>query len=115
MGESKTEVQLPQEGNTEQIEAWKEQYGKRLKQFKLEPEDIDDEVYTGFCLVPTRKVYGQFEKFINSDPDKARSILINNCLLTDKQNVLNDFELFLSVSSAIIELIPLRKSTSQSL
>lgn len=59
--------------------------------------------------VPDRRTMGQYLKFSNVNPFKAQEILVKNCLLTDKDQVLADDALFLTCVSALAELIPIRE------
>lgn len=59
--------------------------------------------------VPTRLVLGEFEKWSDRDPNKAKEILINACLLTFKDQVKSCDEAFFTCVNAIGELFPIRK------
>lgn len=103
---------LPVGVTAEMLKSLKEEYGdKRVRVFELPPDEDGEGEFGGVIVVPDRTVYGQFEKFIDKDPDRARKLLIQNCLFpTDKREaVLGDMNLFLPVSTTIIETLPLRK------
>ena len=72
---------------------------------------IDDEGNTRDFLVcvPSRTVLGQFRRYMDSDPKKADDILVKACLLSHKEEVLANDELFTAVMSTISELIVVRK------
>lgn len=78
---------------------------------KLAEVPIDDEGNTRTFLVcvPSRNILGQFRRFMDSDPKKADDILVKNCLLSHKEEVLADDELFAGVMATIADLINVRK------
>ena len=61
------------------------------------------------CLAvqPDRAVFGQYMKFQSVDPDKADEILVNSCLLENKELVKADDFMFLTTVALISRLIPL--------
>lgn len=74
---------------------------------------IDDEAtaYKGvLAAVPSRTIVGQYRRFADSDPKKADEILVKNCLLSHKEEVLADDGLFYGALSGIADLIPVRKA-----
>ncbi|QSW90703.1 hypothetical protein J0383_07805 [Flavobacterium endoglycinae] len=102
-----TEKQLP-EGITQQmIDAAK---GKGLD-VRLAEVPIDDDGNTRDFLVcvPSRTVLGQFRRYMDTDPKKADDILVKACLLSHKDEVLGDDDLFTAVMATISELIVVRK------
>lgn len=104
----KKEIQQLPEGITqEMIDAAK---AKGLN-VKLAEVPIDDEGNTRDFLVcvPSRTVLGQFRRFMDSDPKKADDILVKACLLSHKDEVLTNDDLFTAVMSTISELIIIRK------
>ncbi|MCG8221315.1 hypothetical protein, partial [Tenacibaculum finnmarkense] len=52
---------------------------------------------------------GQTMKFMQSDPKKGQEILVKNCLLTSKEEVVNDDGLFYAVAGLLMDLIPIRQ------
>lgn len=78
---------------------------------KIAEVPVDDEGNTREFLVcvPSRTVLGQFRRFMDSDPKKADDILVKACLLSHKEEVLADDDLFTGVMSTISELIVIRK------
>lgn len=78
---------------------------------KLAEVPIDDEGNTRDFLVcvPSRTVLGQFRRYMDSDPKKADDILVKACLLSHKEEVLANDDLFSGVMSTISELIVIRK------
>jgi hypothetical protein len=73
------------------------------------PVDDDGTVKSFLVCVPTRPVLGQFRRFMDTDPKKADEILVKNCLLSHKDEVLADDELFASIMATISDLIVIRK------
>lgn len=78
---------------------------------RLAEVPIDDEGNTRDFLVcvPSRTVLGQFRRYMDSDPKKADDILVKACLLSHKDEVLANDDLFSGVMSTISELIVIRK------
>lgn len=83
---------------------------EQLRRVELPLDDIGDEVIEVIVCVPDRRTMGQYLKYQNANPAKAQEILVKNCLLTDKDQVLNDDALFLTCVSALAEMIPVRES-----
>lgn len=54
---------------------------------------------------PSRYVIDQFGHYANNAPGKARDILINNCLLSHKEEVMADDRLVFAATNAISELV----------
>ncbi|MCG8740207.1 hypothetical protein G1K77_13445 [Tenacibaculum finnmarkense] len=46
---------------------------------------------------------------MQSDPKKGQEILVKNCLLTSKEEVVNDDGLFYAVAGLLMDLIPIRQ------
>lgn len=96
-------MKLPEGVTKQQVEAWKQEHGV------VQMYDID-----GHKIIahrPTRGVVNQWEKFNDSDPNKARTILVSNCVLHGKEEALAKDELFYSTALAIAtNLIPLTKA-----
>jgi hypothetical protein len=105
----KIELQLPDGTTAEMVVGWKERYGEgKVKLACLQDEDGND-LRTVVVRVPDRKALGEFEKWIDKNPLKAKEILVNACVLTDKEAVKADDILFSSAFNAVAELIPLGK------
>jgi hypothetical protein len=49
-------------------------------------------------------------KYADVNPKKAQEILVKQCLLTDKEQVMADDALFMTLVSQIAELIPIREA-----
>ncbi len=98
-----------QEINQETKDAYKKEHGDKLKSLILPLDDDSTEEIEVLAVVPSRSVVGQSMKFMNTDPKKGQEILVKNCLLTDKERVLNDDGLFYAAAGLISELIPLRQ------
>lgn len=95
----------------EAITAAKEKYGEdKVKVADLPLDDNNEQFLPVLMTVPTRKTLGEFEKWSASQPDKAKEILLNACLLTSKDEVKSDDALFLTAVNAIADLIPIRKA-----
>lgn len=84
---------------------------------RLAEVPIDDEGTTKTVLVcvPSRTILSQFRKYMDSDPKKADEILVKNCVLSHKDEILADDELFGSVLTTIADLIVVRKGVIKNL
>lgn len=110
-----TEVKLPMGVSPEMVKAWKERFGEdKIKLAILKDADGND-VLECIVRVPDRKALSEFEKWIDKSPDKAKDILINTCLLTNKEEVKADDDLYFSAFDAISKLLPIRTSTIKNL
>lgn len=106
--ENKTS-QLPEGVTQETIQAWKERYGAdRVKIASLPKDDEGTEFLDVVVRVPDRKTMGEFEKWVDKNPDKAKEILINACVLSGKDAVKADDGLFYGAFDALVKLIPVR-------
>lgn len=106
--ETKT-VQLPVGVTAEAIQAWKERYGNdKVKIASLPKDDEGTEFLDVVVRVPDRKTMGEFEKWVDKNPDKAKEILINACVLSSKDVVKADDGLFYGAFDALVKLIPVR-------
>jgi len=89
-------------------EALKKEHGDKLKSLILPLDDDCVNEIEVLAVVPSRSVVGQSMKFMNTDPKKGQEILVKNCILTDKERVLNDDGLFYAAAGLLTELIPIR-------
>ncbi len=107
---------LPDGVTSDMIEAWKKRYGNEKVKLAEIPLDEDRSQFMAvICRVPDRKVMGEFEKWMDKDPNKSKEILINTCLLTEKEKVKEVDFLFYGACDAITQLIPVAKSTIKNL
>ncbi|TCN63681.1 hypothetical protein [Acetobacteroides hydrogenigenes] len=105
------EVKLPEGVTEEMMSAWKEKYGEdKVKIIALPKDDDGNEFLDVVATVPSRKAVGEFEKWLDRDPNKAKEILINSCLLTSKEQVKSDDGLFYAAFDGITQLLPVRKA-----
>lgn len=99
----------------EVIESFKAKHGDKLRVLEL-PKDDDYEAYLDvLAVVPNRSVVGQFQRYKNQDPKKAQEILVKQCVLTHKEEILADDGLYYAAISALAELIPIREGKSRKL
>jgi hypothetical protein len=100
---------LPEGATPELVAQWKERYGeKNVKLVTLQNEDGED-LRNEIVRVPDRKTLGEWEKWVDKQPVKAKEILINGSFLTSKEAIKADDVLFSAAYSATIELIPVGK------
>jgi hypothetical protein len=107
---------LPEGVTEEMIKIWKERYGNdKVKMASLPKDDNGSEFLDVIVRVPGRKEISEFEKWIDRNPDKAKEILINTCLLTHKDEVKENEDLFLGAFDAIAKLLPIRTAVIKNL
>ncbi len=93
-------------------EAIKAAGGKEnLRRIELPLDDNNNEALEVIVKVPDRRTMGEYMKWQNSNPAKAQDILVKNCVLTSKEEILANDYLFFTCVSAIAELIPIRQNT----
>lgn len=105
------------EGVTEaMVKAWKEWYGdKKVKLATLRDEYDSFEPFDVVVRVPDRVVRGEFEKWIDRKPDKSKEVLVKACLLSSKDEVLANDDMFLAAADSIAELLPVQKAVIKNL
>lgn len=81
-----------------------------LRRIELPLDDNGNDFLEVIACVPDRRTMGQYMKYQNANPAKAQEILVKNCLLTDKDQVLGDDALFFTTVGALAELIPIREN-----
>jgi hypothetical protein len=115
--EAKTNATVLPEGVSEQmVKAWKERYGdKKIKLATLSNEYDTFEPFDVVVRVPDRVARGEFEKWIDRKPDKAKEVLVKACLLSNKEVVLANEDMFLSAFDNIAELLPIQKAAIKNL
>ncbi|WP_418894702.1 hypothetical protein [Limibacterium fermenti] len=105
------EKELPVGISAEMIADAKAKHGeKNVKFLDLPLNDESTEFKTVLACVPTRTIMGQYRRFADTDPKKADEILVKNCLLSHKDEVLADDGLFYGALTGIADLIPMRKA-----
>lgn len=109
------EVTLPEGVTPEQVAAWKNAWGNKVKLASLPKDDDGNEFLDVVVRVPDRKTMSELEKWIDKNPDKAKEITINACLLSHKDQVKADDGLFAAAFDAISQLIPVRKAIIKNL
>ncbi len=86
----------------------RKEHGKKLRVLEIEKDDKGEDKLVCAALVPSRKISSSFIVNIDKNPAKAFEILIQNCLLTSKQEVLDDDALFFTTGATLAELVPIR-------
>ncbi|NDW10949.1 hypothetical protein [Dysgonomonas sp. 520] len=112
---TKKTTSLPDGVTEEMVTKWKEDFGSNnVKKANLVDKDG---VYCKSVVVkvPQRKELSESEKWSFSNPDKSKEILVNACVLSHKEEVKADNQLFFSAWAAINELSPLAKATVEDL
>ena len=94
----------------EQREALIKEHGEsNLRRLELPKDDLNTEFVEIVVRVPDRATMGQYMKYMDVNPKKAQEILVKQCVLTEKEMIMNDDALFLTAVSGIAELIPIRE------
>ncbi len=97
-----------------EVEAkFKEKYGKTLHSLTLPMDEVNNKGLEVLAIVPSRAIVGMYLKFLHTDPNKAQEVLVKNCILTSKEQILADDALFYSAVDLLVELIPMRKGKSR--
>lgn len=95
--------------NKETREAFIKKYGeKNLRIIELPLDDMNTDYIDVSVRIPDRNTMSQFMKYQDINPKKAQEILIKQCLLSHKEQVMGDDALFMTAVSQIAELIPIR-------
>lgn len=110
-----TKLNLPEGVTPEMVKAWKERYGEtKIKLATL--TDADSTFEKDIVIrVPDRNAMGQFEKWIDKNPDKAKDILVKACVLSAKEEVLANEDMFMAAFNAIAEILPVQKAIIKNL
>lgn len=103
------------EVSQEVIDSLKQTYAKeaasgKLKRIYLPMDELETEILEVIVKVPDRNTVTQFMRFVESQPKKAQELLVNQCLLTSKEEVSANDELFFTCAGAIAELFPIRQA-----
>lgn len=112
--ENKEEVIVEDTSNitavsAEQKEKLKTLHKDKLRSLLLPMDDENENFLEVLAIIPDRDVVGKFQKFINTDPQKAQEILVKATLKTSKEEVFADDSLFYAAFALIVELIPVRQ------
>lgn len=100
----------------ELIKQARSMYGEdQVKVLALPKDDYGREFLDVLVRVPSRTAVGEYEKYADRNPLKAKQILIEFCMLRGKQEVLADDGLFNSAVNGLAELIPIRKAIVKNL
>lgn len=102
----KYKVILPTGVTEEQVAAWKEKHGQDKIHLAELYNGEDKDPFLLIVKTPNRVSHHQFEKWAESNPLKAKEILVKDCLLTSIEEVMADDTLFLSAFGAVSQLLP---------
>lgn len=108
---------LPDGITEDMIAQWKKEHGEKNILLATLCDENNEPCAKVVIRRPTRQAVNQWEKFINTDPGKAKEILVRACLLRDqdKEAVIADDDLFYPAYRAVESLIPLRKAIIETL
>jgi hypothetical protein len=105
------EKELPAGITQAMIDEAKVKHGEgKVKIVDIFKENSDEVEKTVLAVVPSRSIIGQYRRHVDTDPKKADEILVKNCLISHRDEVLADDGLFYGALSGIAELIPIRKA-----
>lgn len=102
--------ELPEGITAQMIAEAKAKHGADKVKLIVIINDETGETKTVLAAVPSRSVIGFYQRFESNDPKKAQELLVKNCLLSHKDEVLADDALFFGTLSGIAELIPVRRT-----
>ncbi|CAA0222515.1 hypothetical protein [Tenacibaculum maritimum] len=88
---------------------FKQKHGKKLRSLLLPMDDFGVNELEVLAVIPTRSIMGQSMKYMTSDPKKGQEILVKNCLLTSKEEVMADDGLFFAAAGLLTDLMPIRQ------
>lgn len=102
------------EVSEETLEAIRVKYPRKvekgeLRRLELPTNDLGTEKIEVVVCVPDRNTVTQFMRFVESQPKKAQEMLVNQCLLTNLDEVMADDYLFFTCAGLIAELFPIRQ------
>ncbi len=106
---------LPEGVTQDMVDNWKKQYGDKNIKLASLVDKVGNFALAVIIRVPDRVVLGEHEKYSYSSPLKAKEILVKACVLSHKEEVLADDQLFFSAYAAINEVSPLAKATVEDL
>ena len=116
MKEENKTIAPPAGVTPEQIKAWKDRYGENSVKLASLPKDDDgSEFFDAVVRVPDRKTISEFEKWVDKNPDKAKEVMVNACVLSGKDAIKADDGLFLGAFDAIVKLMPIRSAIIKNL
>lgn len=109
--EKKT-IALPAGITQEMIDAARLKYPKEgaVRIAELPKDDDGNEYLSVLVRRPDRSVISEYAKWAEKNPGKADEILVNACLLSHKDEVKADEDLFIGAVDAIAQLITIRKA-----
>ncbi|MDR0829645.1 MAG: hypothetical protein LBN95_06000 [Prevotellaceae bacterium] len=104
-----TKTKLPEGVTPEMVAGYKERHGEKNVKLAILMDEDGNELRQEIVRVPDRKTLGEFEKWLDKQPLKAKEILVQNCVLTNKEAIKAEDILFSAAYNALIELIPVGK------
>lgn len=103
------EIQLPDGITQEMVDDAKQKYGEVMI-VDLPYDETGDDVLQVLMHRPSRKDISMMEKYEDSDPKKAKDIIISATLLSHKDKVKNDDYLIVEANKAALELMPIKSA-----
>jgi hypothetical protein len=111
-----TDLNLPEGVTADMVKAWKDRYGQnKIKLATLTSDDNSFNPIDVVVRVPDRTSMGEFEKWLDKNPNRAKEVLIKACLLSSKEAVLANDDMFMAAFNALAEILPIQKATIKNL
>lgn len=108
---SDNKILLPEGVTIDQYNIWMEEHNRKVFVFEVPLDEDEDE--TALVVLRSyaadRTVCGQFEKWIDKDPQRARTILIKYSTLHGKDILTKNNFAFQAASNFLIEKFPMMK------
>jgi hypothetical protein len=98
-----------------EIRAWKERYGENKLHVVTIPADDDEKELEFIARTPDRRVISEIEKWAEKDPNKAKEIVINACVLTCKDEIKGNDYYFLSAYVSLSKLVKIKEAQIKNL
>jgi hypothetical protein len=93
----------------EMIAAAKSKYGdNKIVTLDLPKDENETDFLTVLARKPDRQVKGEYLKWMEKNPNKADDILLNNCLLSHKEEVKADEGLISGAVDGLMKLFVIR-------
>ncbi len=99
---NKGETQLIGQATPEQIEEWKNKYGKMWA--------IIVDGHICYLKKPDRKILGYASVAGKDNPLKFNEVILTNCFVGGSEAVKTDDELFLGASSKLVDIIQVKEA-----
>ena len=114
---AKENINLPEGVTPQKVDEWKAKYGEGNVKLAVLKKNDQGETMDAVVHTPNRTVIGEFEKHVESNPNKAKEVLVKGCVLSGLDEIMregNDL-LFFSAFNACSKLMPKAESELKNL